>query len=306
MKRALRAALLLLAISTTACGGTAGDTDLTDSPSASTNSSPVARTPSGSVAPTLTPIPVATATDPSDPQPSGLAVGGMANVVADSVVVRTEPGRQSAFVIQPCTGHGGPCPNLLLGPNTEYQSVYLIDGPVQADGYEWYLAAVDAGVFVENVGWVPAGDSVGPWLVPYQPECPDEPIELADVTYSAISRAELLACVGGRELTLRGWLPEPPETGAGNDVCEPIEGRESFCDFGYAMLRPLEAEWAGDANHLPWIGDAAAGLSVPPRDAWVTIRGRFDHPASAECFDRTPYAVFLCRLDFVVTSISAP
>lgn len=298
-------ALLAMAIVATACAGGAVDRLSTEFPSASASASPVTATATAVADPTATAVPVATATLAPTPQPTGLAVGQMASVVADSVVVRTAPGRQSDFVIQPCTGHGGPCPILLLGPNTEYESVYLIDGPVLADGYEWYLAAVDAGMFVEHVGWVPAGDSAGPWLVPAAAPCPDEPIELADVTYSAISRAALLACVGGRELTLRGWFPEPPQPEAGNDVCAPIDGRESFCDFGFAMLRPLEAEWAGDANHFPWLGDTAAGLSVPPRGAWITIRGRFDHPASAECFDGDPYAVFLCRLDFVVTSISA-
>ena len=232
----------------------------------------------------------------------------MATVVADSVVVRTEPGRQSDFVIQPCTGDGGPCPNLLLGPNTQFTSVYLIDGPVQADGYEWYLAAVTSpySLFAEQVGWVPAGDRAGPWLVPAETDCPQEPIELADVTYAAIPPLELLACVGSRELTLTGWLPAPPPSEAASDVCQPLSDREAFCDFGYTILRPVEGEWAGSADHLPWIGETAAGLSAPPRDAWVTIRGSFDHPASAECFDGAPFSVLLCRTDFVVTSIATP
>jgi hypothetical protein len=298
--------VLAIAFLATACAGSSGDVVSRESPPASPPDVSAGPALSAGVDPTHTHLPVATASAAPTSGPAGLVVGRMARVVADSVVVRTEPGRQSAFVIQPCTGDGGPCSNLLLGPNTEYQSVYLIDGPVEADGYEWYLAAVDAGVFVEHVGWVPAGDSAGPWLVPYDQPCPNDPIELADVTYSAISRAELLACVGGRELTLRGWFPAPPEPEAGNDVCKPIEGKESFCDFGYAILRPLEAGWAGDANHLPWIGDAAAGLSAPPRNAWITVRGSFDHPAAAQCFDRSPYSVFTCRLDFVVTSITAP
>lgn len=256
----------------------------TDSPTVSVSAQP-------SESPTASPT----------PEP-GLAVGRMATVVADSVVVRTEPGRQSDFVIQPCTGHGGPCPNLLLGPNTEYTSVYLMDGPVQADGYEWFLAAVSSpeASYPWFAGWIPTGDSAGPWVLPTEAQCPVEPIELEDVTLGA-PQLDLLSCLGDRELSLTGWLPAPPST---NEECVPIPGRDALCSFGPTIVRSEEAEWAGDGStSRPWIGETAAGLSAPPRDAWVTIRGSFDHPASRQCFDGDPHAVILCQLDFVVTSI---
>lgn len=257
---------------------------------------------------TPTPAPVATPTASTVPseEPIGLASGHMATVVADSVVVKREPGRQSEFTTQICFDTGGPCPPLLFGPDTEYESVYLIDGPVEADGYVWYQAATNTAnsSYPQYVGWIPVGDEAGPWVVPAETDCPDEPIELSDVTNTAISRLELLVCVGGRELTLRGWQPAPPE--AGTTTCQPLDGRESFCTFGYTMLRPIEAAWAGDGNALEWIGETAADLSEPPRNAWVTIRGQFDHPASSGCYEGEAQSVLLCRLDFVVTSISQP
>lgn len=248
----------------------------------------------------------------SSPRPTApateLAVGGIATVVADSVVVRTEPGRQSDFVIQPCTGDGGPCRNLLIGPDTGYTTLYLMDGPVQADGYEWFLAAIASpgSSYPEYAGWIPTGDSAGPWVVPTEAQCPEEPIDLEDVVY-AKPQLDLLACVGDRELTLTGWLPAPPADSA-SEECVPLEGREEFCSFGGTILRTEVGEWAGDvSNARPWIGETASRLSAPPYDAWVTIRGSFDHPASADCFtDGYPIAVILCQLDFVVTSISTP
>ncbi len=230
----------------------------------------------------------------------------MGSVVADSVVMRTEPGRQSAFVTHVCFDTPYPCPNLLLGPDTDYQSVYLMDGPVEADGYDWYLAAThgESGIFPEYVGWIPVGDSAGPWVIPASSNCPAEPIDLAEVTYSAISSLELLACVGGRELTLYGWHPAPPPGDTSSEDCQPLEHREAFCTFGFNVLRPEEAPWAGSADHLPWIAESAANLPAPPRDAWITVRGRFDHPASSECYDRTPAAILQCQIEFVISSYS--
>lgn len=120
----------------------------------------------------------------------------MAKVVADAVVVREAPGRQSARVIQPCTGDGGPCPPLLFGRTNGIEDVFIVDGPVAADGYDWYLAASGTSLFPEYIGWIPAGDAAGPWVVPATPDCPQEPIELVDVTYAAMSR--LGSCHGAR------------------------------------------------------------------------------------------------------------
>jgi hypothetical protein len=83
-----------------------------------------------------------------------------------------------------------------------------------------------------------------------------------------------------------------------------LPDREELCGFGYDMLRPVEAPWAGNADALPWVVDSAASLKAPPRDRWITIRGRFDHPSATRCGDGDPAGRLICRLDFVVSAIS--
>ena len=231
----------------------------------------------------------------------------MARVIADAVVVREAPGRQSALIQLNCYLGPAPCGQLFFGRDSGYESVYLLDGPVAADGYDWYLAATDRSESLnpEYIGWIPAGDAAGPWVVGAPPDCPQEPIELAEATYAAISFLPRLDCLGGAELTLRGWFPAPPPSGVSSEACQPIESEPMFCGFGYDMLRPVEAPWAGDANYLQFKVERAGGLTQPERPAWITVRGRFDHPGSSECHERDIRDVLVCRLQFVVTHIAS-
>jgi hypothetical protein len=234
----------------------------------------------------------------------------MARVIADAVVVREAPGRQSAFIPLNCYMAQPPCGQLFLGQDSGYESVYLLDGPVAADGYDWYLAATDAGgPDPEYIGWIPAGDAAGPWVVGAPPDCPQEPIELADVTLSAMTPLARLTCLSGMELTLRGWFPAPPPPdGVSSETCQVIEEQPMFCGFGYDTLRPGQAPWAGNANYLEFNVETAAGLTQPERPGWVTVRGQVDHPAALECpprYEGDIGAVLRCRVDFVVTAISS-
>jgi hypothetical protein len=226
----------------------------------------------------------------------------MARVVVDALAVHQEADRDSPLVAHVCYDSPTPCPPVLFGKRSGMVSVYLLDGPISADGYEWYQAADNTDLFPEYLGWIAGGDAAGPWVVPVDAICPDEPIELADITWAAMSQLEVLACIGDQEITLRGWHPSPPSEEEGTTNCEPLPHRKFFCDFGYDLLRPDKGPWAGSSNHLPWIVETAAGVSAPPRDAWITIRGQFDHPAAQRCYDGNPMGVLGCRLEFVVTS----
>ena len=113
-----------------------------------------------------------------------------------------------------------------------------------------------------------------------------------------------LSGVGDTELTLRGWYTAAPDDEPRSSTCEPLPEREAFCGFGWDMLRPIEAPIFGGADHLPWIVDSAAGLLDPDADQWITIRGRFDHPAAERCYGGDIHGVLSCRLEFVVNSIS--
>jgi hypothetical protein len=150
------------------------------------------------------------------------------------------------------------------------------------------------------MGWVAAGDAEDAWLAPARTACPDDPVELADVTMSAMSRLRAIDCLGGRELTLRGYYVAPPpgESGGGECAGEPAW---LVCSFGWHGLRTLEAEWAGDANHLGLHLHPDLG-SMPPRPGWIEVTGQFDHPAASECAEGHPASVLACRMAFVVTS----
>jgi len=302
-------ALSILGVALLALGCSAPTADMSRAPGgtqadASTPVTTARPSPSPTAQPTATP---STMPIPGPPETGRLVVEGMARVIADDVVVREAPGRQSAFVSQRCITSPAPCGQVLFGQNSGIESVYLLDGPIAADGYDWYLAASDTqySLFPEYVGWIPAGDSAGPWVIAAPPDCPEEPIELAEVTFAAISLLARLDCVGGTELTLRGWYPAPPPTGVSDETCQPLDGRPMFCQFGYDLLRPVEAPWAGDGNALEFVVESAAGLTQPERGSWITVRGRVDHPASSECYEGDIHAVMSCRLEFVVTGVSS-
>jgi hypothetical protein len=234
---------------------------------------------------------------------------GFATVVADRVNMRTGPSLDAAVLTLAIADCPPPCVPLQVGQETEYPELYLLDGPVQADGYAWYLAATtsEQAIFPEYVGWVAAGDESGPWLVLHEPDCPQPPIELSDLTYQSLSRFVAIACFGGQALTVGGWYVELP---ADAEVGEcPVEPGWLVCGFGYHMLRPQPSGFYGDANHLPMKVDPASSAQMPPRGNWVLVTGMFDHPSAQACgTDAQDQVAFRlqCRMEFVVTSARLP
>ena len=252
----------------------------------------------------VTTAPTTAPTSTSSPLVGGLQVEGFADVVADQLQMREAPGLAAEVLREPLFGDyppGTEFPPVTVGRNAAWTRVYLLDGPVAADGFEWYLAAQAAEAPSSSgfVGWVAAGDAEDAWLVPSAVACPDDPVQLADVTMSAMSRLEAINCLGGRDLTLRGYYVAPPpgEPEDGECVGEPAW---LVCSFGWHGLRPLEAAWAGDANHLPLHLHPDLGR-MPPRPGWVEVTGQFDHPAAANCGEGGPAADLGCRMEFVVT-----
>ena len=97
----------------------------------------------------------------ASPQPMAvaeLAPGTYADVVTDDLVIRSEPGTSAESVIYP---------DRLNAPT----SVYIADGPVVADGYDWYfVVAFDAdGTVPALIGWSAAEGKDGEvWLQPIE------------------------------------------------------------------------------------------------------------------------------------------
>jgi hypothetical protein len=200
-----------------------------------------------------------------------------------------------------------PCAPLQVGWDTLYSELYLLDGPVHADGYAWYFAATVQENEAEYIGWVAAGDKTGAWLVPHEPECPQSPIELSDLTYPKLSRFGAIACFGGQELTVRGWYVELPDDAELHGQCDTQPGW-LICGYGYHMLTPQPSTYYGTADFLPLKVDPASLVQMPSRGSWVVVTGMFDHPAAQACGTDAQEDLdfrLRCRMEFVVTSARA-
>jgi hypothetical protein len=239
--------------------------------------------------------------------PRVLGPDAFAHVVAGSVNVRTEPGLDAPRVGIP-VADAEPLP-AVLGTATGSEHVYILEGPVEADGFEWFRVAP---IEYEGygtigplfIGWMASGDGVDPWLVVENP-CPVGPITLADLTYTSTTTnwATRLGCFRGQELTLRGWYPELPE-GIGFDGECHAEPDTLVCS-GIHDIRPIEMSYLDErnANRLVFAVIPESEIVIPLRGQWIEITGHWDDPAAALCPTDTDLGTLSCRIVFVVTSI---
>jgi hypothetical protein len=267
--------------------------------------------PSASTAPSATAQPSAGPSATADA--ASLPVPGFATVTADALTVREEPSLTGEPVIDrsTCIDNPNPCERpFTIGTDRGFLWVYLLDGPVSADGHDWYLAATEmnteqhASTFPEAVGWVASGDAEDDWLVVDDRSCPADPLELPDVTNLALTKLEMLHCLGDRQLTVRGWYPPLPP-GETEQTATVEECRASqpwlICASIFDLVRPTQAPWAGNADYLDFVVDPGSGVVMPDRGQWITITGSFDHPEAQSCGDAAQ--VLQCRFSFIVTSV---
>jgi hypothetical protein len=240
---------------------------------------------------------------PSAPKPgASLRVEAFAKVVADRVQVRSLPDRDSEPMMI-CIGGDSPtpCQPLTIGQETEYTSVYVLEGPVSADGFDWYLAAIESEntLYWEAIGWIAAGDDQDAWLVHTDRECPEAPYELSEVAFRPLSPLSALHCVGGIQLTLRGYYTEDT---SGEEPDAECAGEPAWlvCTVGWHTLRLDEGSMWGSFPHLTLHIHPAID-AMPSRPGWIEVTGQFDHPAAAKCGDQ-PATILSCRVEFVVTS----
>jgi hypothetical protein len=168
--------------------------------------------------------------------------------------------------------------------------VYVLDGPVQADGYEWWLIVPVAGQFglePPPSGWVAARGQGEVWLAPMMIECEEPP-----TSGFILPSAQLVDCYGATELTLVGTLSGCTEwageawqhgcylRGCAPDVCETI---------------------ADDPAVVVHFENFPARFEGP-----IRLAGHFDDPVAVRCgHEGDPLwrlEVFSCRLQFVATS----
>ena len=188
--------------------------------------------------------------------------------------------------------------------------VFVLNGPVSADGYEWYLVEpFDLHVCVDvcgerpPFGWVAqAGKGGEPWIAPGTIDCPRPDAE--DLGW--LSSTASLACFGGEVLTLQGSM-------GGCYASEtPVAWQQTVC-----VLHPPDYVPRDTFESLLRMYPAE-GVRFPTEREGVNIRvtGHFDDPAAESCavlaslapdFGLRPIpaelAVLWCRGAFVVTDV---
>lgn len=256
--------------------------------------------------PALSASPLPSATIPQ--QDTGLKVDTVARVVTNDLVVRSAPGVGASSEILPERLDA-----MLDSIPPEPQLLFLVDGPVTADGYDWYLVKAFWPGYCADVcpeppfGWVAAAGGDGePWIEPHALDCPEPTVE----SLMWLSDVARLACFGTQTLVFDGeaggcYVAERPE--------------ESFQEGCY--LHPPNFDEPGGLNPRG-IGVSVALVDWPQDGSKVTVTGRFDHPAALQCqamseetaraFGIDPatlpppaLATLTCRTAFFATSVEA-
>ncbi len=149
---AIAAVLALLALGALAVGAAElrqqQDPNLSVVPPSATASPPATASPTPQPSPIASPIAVAPS---ATPRPGTFAANTIVEIVVDGLRVRTAPSVDEAVSakLDPLLGHG-----------TKLQ---ILDGPVTADDYDWYLVQA---IGWPHHGWVAAADHDGsPWIV---------------------------------------------------------------------------------------------------------------------------------------------
>lgn len=239
-----------------------------------------------------------------------LVADTLAEVVSDRVRIRSEPRiAEDSIKYEPLLDVG--------------DQLLILDGPVIANDYEWYLiSAFGFGDEFESwpVGWVARGDHDGtPWIRARADSCPTGTITMATVL--AMWPQERVACLGDRPLRLRGLVSGTLEP----DPCTPEP--ETACvdgptwltgEGGGGMRADVTADTGGQETPGPRLAldpDGPVPSSAIPSYGMVDLEGAFDHPAAQDC---RPGAVgpgarpipaaaarSSCRSRFVVTRVVA-
>jgi len=236
-----------------------------------------------------------------------------ARVVTNDLRVRSEPGvSDDSIKLEPLLQHG--------------TRVVVLDGPVQASGYDWYLVQPTVPSDTAEAypfGWIAAADHDGePWLQPEADNCPPLPAsaeELGELNQVASLFYEI-TCFRGQDITFRArvGLPEAqcgtePPWGidpAWLDSCRSSGAPElvSIDAPGGTWLRP---RWAPGVDTGVVLNDA----TLPENWPIVEVTGKFDHPDAQTCRNRLNYddsgwpepdparTILTCRMQFVVTSM---
>ncbi|MEA2608490.1 MAG: hypothetical protein QOJ75_733 [Chloroflexota bacterium] len=257
--------------------------DQSQSPSPSAAPSASASMPSAapSTTPMLTASPEPTPDATPDPTPDAtplasltsgpLRVDGLALVVADELRVRSAPGTGDRSVVR---GE----------PITKGREVFVVAGPVSANGYDWWQVQALTGL--AHFGWVASAARDGEtWLAYASMACPRD-TSLTDL--ARIGGARSLVCYGRSDLRLRAFREQfcGDGTAAGSGSPDWIYGVFS----GDRLL--ARKEKAGEELAPEIYGRAHPSLLKSAAEffgcndagtGWFDLTGHFDDPVSSQC-----------------------
>jgi len=287
MARGSIATLVLVAVFICSCRGAGAPSAEVSTPSILASGT---ASPSASTAPSVAPR-------------AAFPVDSIVQAAAEGLRVREEPGLDRAS----------------LGTLPEGARSIVMDGPVLADGHEWYrLHALGLPMGTGCVGppetdpfncpgwfgWVAASGTDGSaWLVEDASACPTWPDRrLSEELVFGRGPLEYLACFGAQTRTLVGYYPEVPDDAGLGGVCESRDGYQWIaCDLGYEQLViGADDRFLGEGFRLA----IPPGVEMPERGQLIQVTGHYDDPAARECTHGTPpeETILFCRARFVVVS----
>jgi hypothetical protein len=298
------AVLIGTSILAAACAATAVDPSV--SPSTPTARPAVSEEPVATPSPEPSDTPIASPSgepEPTPPGPVGVTVDGLVRTTVASLRLREEPtldGRE-------------------LGTLAEGAISYVVDGPVTADGYAWYLLSglglpqASGCATVETDPWEcpawfawAAGSSLSgeAWLEATEIDCPAWSSErLADGLVS-LQQIAYLACYGGESISTVGYFPVIPDDAGLGGACADVPEQLSWigCNLGYLQIVDDEAGQVLGPGLVLSVDPAT--VTMPERGQWIRVTGRYDHEAAEQCAygDRSELSVLYCRAQFVVES----
>lgn len=239
---------------------------------------------------------------PTPAEAADLAADSIAQVVTTDLVVRSAPG----------TGDDS---EILPGSLNEPTLLFVVDGPVAASGYVWYLVQPFETLRrdVQQMGWVAAGSRDGEaWIAPAEPECPQSADLASILEINPIAR---FACLRSTTVSVRGAF-------RGFSAIVPGLIAPSWIFVAGYWLEPEGSELSptqlGLWMHYP---DSPPSPALDfPVGTIIRVEGHFDDPAARECVALAPpsqgppptpsaldhaMAVMRCRSEFVVTDAVA-
>lgn len=284
--RLTRPALFAVAVILSACGGSLG------SAASSASSLPLASA-DATHSPMPTPDPTVAAT--SSPAPMLLA-DDIAEVVTDDLVVRSLPEISDRSTIS----------DIRLN-QSDGHLLFVLGGPVAADGHDWYLVAPFYRMLddivrapLPDVGWVAAGTKGEDWISPWMEPCGEPTLQGVRFTAPLLS----LACFGDIELTFEGKLGACSYVVPG--TVTPAWLTTEFCE-----LYPEEGTFEIAGPYIFHMEPDDFELRDGPLRR-VRVTGRFDHPAAQRCEHHplegeeprpSELVVLGCRASFVATAV---